>query len=87
MLESTISHSILDASSSGRRNTSPWDMAVAFNSADSSTGTRQLVEELDYLYKYDPARHGYVGRSHLVAKRTGLMLSLGGDAIVISLKP
>ena len=63
MLESTISHSILDASSSGTRNTSPWDMAVAFNSADSSTGTRQLMAELDYLYKYDPVRHGYVSRS------------------------
>ncbi|MBV9488686.1 MAG: hypothetical protein JO069_03045 [Verrucomicrobia bacterium] len=63
VLESTISHSILDASSSGARNTSPWDTAVAFNSADSSTGTRQLMEELDYLYRYDPVRHGYVGRS------------------------
>lgn len=63
MLESTISHSILDASSSGTRNTSPWDMAVAFNSADSSTGTRQLMEELDYLYTYDPVRRGYASRS------------------------
>jgi pimeloyl-ACP methyl ester carboxylesterase len=63
VLENTISHSILDASSSGRRNTSPWDMAVAFNAADSSIGSRQLMSELDYLYKYDPARHAYVGRS------------------------
>jgi hypothetical protein len=35
VLENTISHSILDASSTGSRNTSPWDMAVAFNAADS----------------------------------------------------
>ncbi len=63
VLENTISHSILDASSSGARNTSPWDMAVAFNAADSSIGSRQLVSELDYLYKYDPKRHAYVGRA------------------------
>ena len=63
LLENTISHSILDASSNGVRNTSPWDMAVAFNSADSSIGTRQLVGELDYLYKYDPVRHAYVLRN------------------------
>jgi hypothetical protein len=62
VLENTISHSILDASSTGSRNTSPWDMAVAFNPADSSVGSRQLMSELDYLYKYDPARHSYVGR-------------------------
>jgi hypothetical protein len=30
VLENTISHSILDASSDGSRNSSPWDMAVAF---------------------------------------------------------
>jgi hypothetical protein len=63
VLENTISHSILDASSTGARNTSPWDMAVAFNAADSSIGSRQLISELDYLYKYDPNRHAYVGRS------------------------
>jgi hypothetical protein len=63
VLENTISHSILDASSTGARNTSPWDMAVAFNAADSSIGSRQLMSELDYLYKYDPNRHAYVGRS------------------------
>ena len=63
LLENTISHSILDASSNGARNTSPWDMAVAFNSADSSTGTRQLMAELDSLYKYDPVRHAYVART------------------------
>jgi hypothetical protein len=56
VLENTISHSILDASSTGTRNTSPWDMAVAFNPADSSIGSRQLLSELDYLYKYDPKR-------------------------------
>jgi hypothetical protein len=63
LLENTISHSILDVSSTGARNTSPWDMAVAFNSADSSVGTRQLMAELDHLYKYDPVRHAYVART------------------------
>ncbi|MGA8655088.1 MAG: hypothetical protein WB586_02990 [Chthoniobacterales bacterium] len=63
VLENTISHSILDASSTGARNTSPWDMAVLFNPADSSISTRQLMSELDYLYRYDPVRHGYIGRS------------------------
>lgn len=63
VLENTISHSILDASSTGTRNTSPWDIAVAFNAADSSIGSRQLMSELDYLYRYDPERHAYVGRS------------------------
>jgi hypothetical protein len=48
VLENTISHSILDASSNGSRNSSPWDMAVAFNPADSSIGSRQLMSELDY---------------------------------------
>ena len=47
VLENTISHSILDASSNGSRNSSPWDMAVAFNLADSSIGSRQLMSELD----------------------------------------
>jgi hypothetical protein len=68
LLESTISHSILDASSTGVRNTSPWDMAVAFNSADSSVGTRQLMAELDHLYKYDPVRHGYVAQTAAAGK-------------------
>ncbi|MBV8967470.1 MAG: hypothetical protein JO331_00205, partial [Verrucomicrobia bacterium] len=68
LLESTISHSILDASSTGVRNTSPWDMAVAFNSADSSVGTRQLVSELHHLYKYDPVRHGYVAQTAAAGK-------------------
>jgi hypothetical protein len=63
LLGNTIAHSILDASGTGARNISPWDMAVAFNSADSSIGTRQLMKELDYLYQYDSARHAYVGRS------------------------
>jgi hypothetical protein len=62
ILGNTISHSILDASSTGERNSSPWDMAVAFNSADDSISTRQLMSELDHLYKYDPARHAYVDR-------------------------
>jgi hypothetical protein len=63
VLSNTISHSILDASSTGARNASPWDMAVAFNPADDSIGTRQLMSELDYLYQYDPSRGAYVGRT------------------------
>src|SRR5260370_33172769 len=63
VLSNTISHSILDASSTGARNASPWDMAVAFNPADNSIGTRQLMSELDYLYKYDSSRVAYVGRT------------------------
>ena len=60
VLGNTISHSILGSSS-------PWDMAVAFNSAASSVNTRQLMQELDYLYKYDPQRRAYVSRSDLLA--------------------
>ena len=52
----TISHSILGANGEGGRNSEPWDMAVAFNSADNSITTRQLMSEFDYLYKYDPTR-------------------------------
>jgi hypothetical protein len=63
VLSNSISHSILDASSTGARNASPWDMAVAFNAADNSIGTRQLMSELDYLYKYDSGRGAYVGRT------------------------
>ena len=63
LLGNTISHSILDASGTGARNPSPWDMAVTFNSADSSISTRQLMKELDYLYRYDSTRHAYVPRS------------------------
>ena len=65
VLGNTISHSILDAGSNGVRNSSPWDMAVAFNSADSSIGSRQLMAELNYLYKYDEKRHAYVARTSL----------------------
>ena len=72
VLENTISHSILDASSNGSRNSSPWDMAVAFNPADSSIGSRQLMSELDYLYKYDAKRHAYVGRSPGAEQGTAL---------------
>jgi hypothetical protein len=81
LLENTISHSILDASSTGARNTSPWDMAVAFNSADSSTGTRQLMAELDSLYKYDPVRHAYIARTGGLGK--GSVLSENRPFLVI----
>ena len=63
VLENTITHSILDASSTGQRNSCPWDMAVAINPADNAISTRQLMSELDYLYKYDASRHAYVGRA------------------------
>src|SRR5262249_47023254 len=68
VLGNTISHSILDASGSGERNSSPWDMAVAFNSADDSLRTRQLILELDKLYQSVPARHAYVARPGAVTK-------------------
>jgi len=58
VLGNTISHTILGSSS-------PWDMAVAFNSAASSVNTRQLMQEFDYLYKYDAHSHAYVKRSNL----------------------
>jgi hypothetical protein len=63
VLGNTISHTILG-------NSSPWDMAVAFNSAASSVNTRQLMQEFDYLYKYDPQRHAYVSRSNLGGTET-----------------
>jgi hypothetical protein len=47
-------------------------MAVTFNSADSSISTRQLMKELDYLYRYDPARHAYVSRSSSQEKQTAV---------------
>jgi hypothetical protein len=72
LLGNTISHSILDASGFGTRNTSPWDMAVTFNSADSSISTRQLMKELDYLYQYDPTRHAYVSRSGTEKEATAI---------------
>src|SRR5438874_1557498 len=56
VLGNTISHSILGANGEGGRSSSAWDMAVAFNSADSSITTRQLMSEFDYLYRYDPQR-------------------------------
>ncbi len=81
LLENTISHSILDVSSTGARNTSPWDMAVAFNSADSSIGTRQLMTELDHLYKYDPVQHTYVART--AESEKGSVLSENRPFLVI----
>ena len=60
VLGNTISHSILGANGEGGRNSSPWDMAVAFNSADNAITTRQLMSEFDYLYEYDPQKRAYV---------------------------
>src|SRR5260370_36176725 len=59
----TTFHCILEVSSTGDRSSNAWDMAVAFTSADDSISTRQLMSELDNIYKYDPVRHAYVGRS------------------------
>jgi hypothetical protein len=72
VLGNTISHSILGANGEGGRSSSPWDMAVAFNSAAGSVTTRQLMAELDYLYKYDPRRHAYVSRSNLGEEATAV---------------
>ena len=65
VLGNTISHSILGANGEGGRSSSAWDMAVAFNSADSSITTRQLMSEFDYLYTYDPQKRAYVSRGNL----------------------
>lgn len=62
VLGNAISHSIIDATGG---NTSPWDMAVAFNSAASSINMRQLMQELDYRYRYNAQRHAYVSRDNL----------------------
>src|SRR5438270_11086578 len=45
VLGNTISHSILGANGERGRSSSAWDMAVVFNSADSSITTRQLMSE------------------------------------------
>jgi hypothetical protein len=65
VLGNTISHSILGANGNGGRSSSAWDMAVAYNSAASSITARQLMAELDYLYKYDEKQHAYVSRGNL----------------------
>ena len=65
VLGNTISHSILGANGEGGRSSSAWDMAVTFNSADSSITTRQLMSEFDYLYKYDAQKRAYVSRGNL----------------------
>src|SRR5438132_11076000 len=65
VLGNTISHSILGANGEGGRSSSAWDMAVAFNSADTSITTRQLMSEFDYLYRYDPQKRAYVSRGSL----------------------
>jgi hypothetical protein len=62
VLGNTISHSIIEAD---RAHSSPWDMAVAFNSAAGSINMRQLMQELDYRYKYDAERHAYVSRDNI----------------------
>jgi len=72
VLGNTISHSILGANGEGGRNSSAWDMAVAFNSADSSITTRQLMSELDYLYRYDPQKRAYVSRGNLGEETTAV---------------
>ena len=72
VLGNTISHSILGANGEGGRSSSAWDMAVAFNSADNSITTRQLMSEFDYLYKYDPQKRAYVSRGNLGEETTAV---------------
>ena len=72
MLENTNSHSILGANGEGGRSSSPWDMAVVFNSADTSITTRQLMSEFDYLYTYDPQKRAYVSRGNLGEESTAV---------------
>jgi len=72
VLGNTISHSILGANGEGGRSSSAWDMAVAFNSADSAITTRQLMSEFDYLYRYDPQRRAYVSRGNLGEETTAV---------------
>jgi hypothetical protein len=72
VLGNTISHSILGANGENGRSSSAWDMAVAINSAASAITTRQLMAELDYLYKYDAQRHEYVSRGNLGANTATL---------------
>ena len=72
VLGNTISHSILGANGEGGRSSSAWDMAVAFNSADSAITTRQLMSELDYLYRYDPQKRAYVSRGNLGEETTAV---------------
>src|SRR5437879_9699575 len=63
VLGNTISHSILGDNGEGRRSSSAWDMAVAFNSADSSITTRQLSAKFNRRCRYDPTArvHGNPG--------------------------
>ena len=72
VLGNTISHSILGANGEGGRSSCAWDMAVAFNSADSAITTRQLMSEFDYLYKYDPQQRAYVSRGNLGEETTAV---------------
>lgn len=72
VLGNTISYSILGANGEGSRSSSPWDLAVAFNSAAGSVDVRQMMAELDYLYRYDPQRHANVSRSNLGEETTAV---------------
>ena len=72
VLGDTISHSILGANGEGGRSSSPWDMAVAFNSADNAITTRQLMSEFNYLYKYDVQKRAYVSRANLGEESTAV---------------
>lgn len=72
VLGNTISHSILGANGEGGRSSCAWDMAVAFNSADNSITTRQLMSEFDYLYTYDPQKRAYVSRGNLGEESTAV---------------
>jgi hypothetical protein len=45
-------------------------MAVAFNSAAGSINARQLMSELNYLYRYDPQKRAYVSRGNIGEEST-----------------
>src|SRR5262249_59274960 len=50
VLSNTISHSILDASSTGARNASPWDMAVGVQPAGGAIRAPPLGSEFGFLF-------------------------------------
>ena len=72
VLGNTISHSILGANGEGGRNSSAWDMAVAFNSADSSITTRQLCRSSTTYISTIPQKHAYVSRGNLGEETTAV---------------
>jgi pimeloyl-ACP methyl ester carboxylesterase len=52
ILERTVEHTLRTLQ--GQKVRPPWDLAVMLNPASDSVLTRQLVSDLDDLYRYDP---------------------------------